>query len=93
MNILIDGQVLETDEIRRGIGVYFVNVLDNMIKQNAGDVWYITSSKYIGSGIFDEWTKKQLVLIKNDIFRPSTDYDTEDEYTDALNGLIKKLQE
>ena len=92
MNILIDGQVLETDEIRRGIGVYFINVLENMIKQNAGDVWYITSSKYIGSGIFDEWTKKQLVLIKNDLFRPSTDYAAEDEYTDALNGLIREYQ-
>ena len=36
MNILIDGQVLMTPEVQRGIGIYFIKVLENMIKNNYG---------------------------------------------------------
>ena len=92
MNILIDGQVLETGEIKRGIGVYFRNVLENMIRHNAGDLWYITSSKYCENGVLDEWVQSQLIFIKDDLFRPSTDYSSEDEYTDKLNETIRRYQ-
>lgn len=42
MNILVDGQTLSTPEINRGIGIYYRNVLCNMMRQNMSHSWYIT---------------------------------------------------
>ena len=92
MNILIDGQLLQTGEIRRGIGVYFRNVLENMVRNNAGDLWFVTTSNYYDENVIDEWVQSQITFIKDDIFRPSTDYSREDEYTDKLNEIIRENQ-
>ena len=44
MNILIDGQTLETPEVNRGIGIYFKNTLNNMVKMSFCHNWYIAVS-------------------------------------------------
>ena len=41
LNILVDGQTLQSPEINRGIGIYFKNVLNNMIKHSFEHNWYL----------------------------------------------------
>ena len=55
MNILVDGQTLETEEINRGIGVYFKNVLSHMVRYTAGNIWYIAVSRQESIHKFDPW--------------------------------------
>ena len=88
MNVLIDGQTLETDEINRGIGVYFKNVLCNMVKNTVGIVWYITASDKDSKNKIDIWTANRLNWIIDDIFRPSTEYCRGDQFADKVNEII-----
>lgn len=90
MNILVDGQTLETEEINRGIGVYFKNVLYNMIKNTAGTVWYITVSKEESIDKLDSWVASRLIPVVDAIFEPSFDYGREEQFTTRLNETIEK---
>lgn len=92
MNILVDGQTLETEEINRGIGVYFKNVLYNMICHTTGNVWYITVSKKESLKELEPWLANRLVPIVDDSFAPSFDYGREEKYTDKLNEMVKKYR-
>lgn len=89
MNILIDGQTLETEEINRGIGVYFKNVIANMIRYTTGNVWYITISNSESIKKIDRWTASRLNVIRDDIFAPSFEYDRQGLFTEKINDVIK----
>lgn len=89
MNILIDGQTLETEEINRGIGVYFKNVLSEMIKHTAGVVWYITVSSPEPVSRLSPWVAGRLTPVVDESFAPSADYKKEPEYTKKLNEVIE----
>lgn len=90
MNILVDGQTLETEEINRGIGVYFKNVLGDMIKNTIGNIWYITVSNPASLKKLDAWVANRVTPIADEYFAPSFDYNREDIYTDKLNECIEK---
>lgn len=90
MNILIDGQTLESPEIRRGIGVYFKNVLSNMIKHSCIHEWFITVSDEKSLGELESWVAEQLTPIAAPIFQPSTDYSRTVEYTSTLQKVIEQ---
>lgn len=89
MNILIDGQTLETEEINRGIGVYFKNVMANMVRYTAGNVWYITISNREAISRLDTWVARRLNIIEATEFAPSFEYERQDSYTEKINEAIK----
>lgn len=88
MNILVDGQTLETEEINRGIGVYFKNVLSNMIKHTSGTVWYISVSNRDVLNHLEQGVEERLNPIVDDMFAPSFDYSRAEVFTDRLNATI-----
>lgn len=88
MNILIDGQTLETEEINRGIGVYFKNVLYHLIRNNAGNIFYIMVSRIDSLEMLDPWIARQVLSITDDLFEPSFVYERESQYTDRVNEVI-----
>lgn len=90
MNILIDGQTLESPEINRGIGIYFKNVLNNMIKQSYEHKWYITVSNVKFLKVLDSWVVKRLTPVVNDIFIPGSDFERETEFTEQIKNIIKE---
>lgn len=92
MNILIDGQTLETEEINRGIGVYFKNLVANMVKQSVGNIWYITVSSEKALLKLDRWTAGRVIPIVDRIFAPGADYEREKDYTDRLNQAIAEYR-
>lgn len=91
MNILIDGQTLETPEINRGIGVYFKNVINNMIKQSYEHKWYITVSKEEAVHALDPWVVSRLIPVVNNIFVPNSDFSRTSEFTSKLQNTIEEL--
>lgn len=90
MNILIDGQTLETGEIERGIGVYFKNVLAEMVRQSVGDIWYIMVSSEKALSKLDRWTANRVIPVIDRVFAPGTDYTREDAFTDQVNQTVAK---
>ena len=89
MNILVDGQTLETEEINRGIGVYFKNVLSHMVRYTAGNIWYIAVSRQESVCKLDSWVADRLFPVVDEWFAPSFDYGREDGFTDRLNHAIE----
>ena len=89
MKILIDGQTLESPEINRGIGVYFKNVINNMVKQSFEHEWYITVSKESSLSVLDPWVASRLKPIVKDILKPSFDYEKNEEFTITLENIVE----
>ena len=92
MNILIDGQVLETPELNRGIGIYFKNVFNNMVKRSFSNVWYISISNRDVLQFLDPWVSERITPIVNPVFAPSTDYSKAEAFTIELNKVIQEYQ-
>lgn len=92
MKILIDGQTLETQEINRGIGNYFKNVVNNIIKIDFINEWYITVSNKSFVKKLDPWVVDKLNIIENQKFSPSninTSLDIANrEYTEEIQKTI-----
>ncbi len=89
MNILVDGQVLDTGEINRGIGVYFKHVLCNMIKKSCGNVWYITvGNRSSITKIKDPWVETRIHPLDDPFFKPSSDYKRTEKYTECINKIV-----
>lgn len=91
MNILIDGQVLMTPEVQRGIGIYFKKVLENMVRDNYGDNWYIVIGDRNALQSLDPWVSGRLTPIIDKDFCPGTDYEREEVYTEKLNNIIEQF--
>ncbi|MBQ8814199.1 MAG: glycosyltransferase family 4 protein [Lachnospiraceae bacterium] len=90
MNILIDGQTLETPEVNRGIGVYIKNTLNYMVKLSITHHWYIAVSDRSCLLALDPWVAKQLIPIEKDIFAPTTDYSLSEAYTRELEVIVEE---
>ncbi len=90
MNILIDGQTLQTPEVDRGIGVYFKNVLNNMVKRSYVHNWYITVSDKACLQALDPWVAQRLHPVVDPAFAPGTDYGRTDEYTAAMERVVAR---
>ena len=92
MNILVDGQTLASPEINRGIGVYFKNVLNNMVKRSFSNVWYIAVTNEGLLQLLDPWVAERIIPIVNSAFNPSTEYIKADAYTYELELIISKYE-
>jgi glycosyltransferase involved in cell wall biosynthesis len=90
MHILVDGQTLESAEINRGIGVYFKNVLNNMIKQSYEHKWYITVSNVDYLRVLDPWVITRLIPVVNNAFAPNGDFSRTAEFTGHIRNAIEK---
>lgn len=90
MNILVDGQTLETPEVNRGIGVYFKNVLNNMVKQSYEHNWYITISNKTAVRNLDSWVSNRITVITSESFTPCSDFHKTDSYTRELQKAVNQ---
>jgi glycosyltransferase involved in cell wall biosynthesis len=90
MNILIDGQTLESAELNRGIGVYFKNTLNCLVKGSYIHNWYITVSNSSTVTNLDPWAAKRVTTLIDPIFAPGFDYERTSDYTLALRKTVKQ---
>jgi len=63
MNILIDSQTLYTPEIQRGIGVYFKELIEALIKSNIEHDFYILVKNEDDIKIFSEFTFSNVIPV------------------------------
>lgn len=91
MNILVDGQTLESAEINRGIGVYFKNVLNNMVKQSYEHNWYITVSNVDFLRVLDPWVVNRLIPLVNNAFAPNADFERATEFSSQMKSAIEEV--
>lgn len=89
MNILIDGQTLETPELNRGIGIYCTNIINDMMKESFVHEWYITLSNPLNVKYLDPWVRKRIKVVGAKSFFPGADYERESDFTDKINQAIE----
>jgi len=82
MNILIDGQTLNTPDIRRGIGVYFINIINNLLKQDYCNRFYVTVLNKSSLAVFEPWVAEKIIPIS------CAEAHTTASYTNHLNRII-----
>ena len=92
MNILVDGQTLGTPEINRGIGVYFRNVFNNMVKQSYEHNWYVTLANPNAIKYLDPWVSKRVKIISSPEFAPGSDFERTDRFTDRYREVIEEYK-
>lgn len=90
MNILIDGQTLETPEVNRGIGIYFKNTLNNMVKMSFCHNWYIAVSNADSIKALDTWVQKRLHVVVNEAFAPCSDFSRTELFTSAVENAVSQ---
>ncbi|QWT52104.1 glycosyltransferase [Eubacterium sp. MSJ-33] len=90
MNILIDGQTFNTPEIHRGIGVYVKSVINNLLRINYENEWYIAISNSKNLDELIPYAQSKLHIICNEAFTPCTDYEKNQDYTNELESIIQK---
>lgn len=88
MNILVDGQTLESAEVNRGIGVYFKNTLNNMVKQRYEHNWFIMLSRESAVSVLDPWVAGRVAVIIDPIFEPCSNYSRTEAYTNAVKNAV-----
>ena len=88
MNILVDGQTLSTPEIYRGIGIYFKNVLTNMVKSDLIHSWYISVDKKSSLSALPEYVQSRLIPVESKLFNPTSDYSKCASYSRMLESVI-----
>jgi glycosyltransferase involved in cell wall biosynthesis len=90
MNILVDGQTLESAELNRGIGIYFKNTLNCMVKGSYDHRWFITVSDPASVAHLDPWVSERLTVIVDPVFAPGFDYERTADFTTALQKAVKR---
>jgi glycosyltransferase involved in cell wall biosynthesis len=88
MNILVDGQTFESAEINRGIGVYFKNVLNNMVKRSYGHNWFVSVGDARAIECLDPWVARQIKPIVSAVFSPGFDYERTVRYREGLKEIV-----
>ena len=63
MKILIDGQTLRTPEINRGIGKYFLNVVENILNVDFTNDFFLVAPNGSKLDVFAPWTREKLHVI------------------------------
>ena len=71
MNILIDAQTLHTPEINRGIGTYFKEMLESMLKSDFINTFYITAQDTHHLNPLSDFAKSKLKLLTHHHFNPN----------------------
>src|SRR2546421_2141788 len=91
MKILIDGQTLLTPEINRGIGVYFRNVVENLLLTDFVNDFYITAPS-ASLNHLSAWAREKLCVVDDWLVdaNPQKRSNPARRYTDFVNELIEK---
>ncbi len=71
MNILIDGQTLHTPEINRGIGTYFKEMIEAMLRNDFVNNFYITIEDEKKLSCFSDFTQNKLIKLRNPSCNPT----------------------
>lgn len=90
MNFLVDGQTFMSEEINRGIGVYFKNVLNNLVKCGFQHKWFIVVGDKRSLQCLDSWVLTRVNVIENQLFSANNSFENNSLYTDTLNDIIIK---
>jgi len=96
MKILIDGQTLQTPEINRGIGKYFVNSIENMLQYDFTNDFFLNVPPHANLTVLSPWVRQKLHVVENEAYntRASTNGDGpqyEQVYSDTLHSDIERL--
>ena len=92
MKILIDGQTLDTQDIRRGIGITLVNTLDKLLFNGFQNVYYLTLRTEKNLNVFSNWALSQLKLIKNNN-ENVYNFNNENDYESNIQTYSKFIEE
>jgi len=92
MKILIDGQTLLTPEIDRGIGKYFLNIVENILSVDFTNEFFLVVPNASKLDAFALWAREKLHVIEQ---RPNGHGRESEEaltssYSDNINDLISK---
>lgn len=97
MNILIDAQTLYTNEINRGIGTYFKQMIEQVLKYDFTGSFYIlvTNDEYIE--YFSLYVNSKLKLIQHKFANPQELLKTNRKrahgiYSDTIDEMIKEYK-
>jgi len=91
MNILIDGQTLHTAEIDRGIGTYFQEMIEAMLRNDFVNTFYITVDNIEKLQILSDFSQNKLIVLINDKYNPSLLLNSNRQTaTDIYSELIAK---
>src|ERR1051325_3637111 len=90
MRILIDGQTLATPEIRRGIGVYFRNTIENVLANDLSNDYHIVANDVRELECFSQWGRDR---INFRVIEPSnlsaSEAERTEQYSDFINRIIE----
>lgn len=90
MRILIDGQTLATPEIRRGIGVYFRNVIENILANDLSNDFYIVANNIRQLECFSPWVRERIGFLETNQLNSSTfEAQRRKQYSDFLSRIIE----
>src|SRR2546423_401701 len=91
MKILIDGQTLLTPEINRGIGVYFRNLVENLLLNDFVNDFYISTPSTSLSHL-SPWAREKLCVVDDWFVSANRQKGSNParRYTDFVNELIEK---
>ncbi len=70
MNILIDGQTLHTAEISRGIGTYFKEMVESIIRNDFVNIFYITIDDESRLDHLSSYARDKLIYLVDTQFNP-----------------------
>ncbi|MGQ0761232.1 MAG: glycosyltransferase family 4 protein [Acidobacteriota bacterium] len=92
MKILIDGQTLLTRELTRGIGKYFLNIVENILSVDFTNDFFLVAPNASKLDAFAPWAREKLHVIEqraNGHGRGSEEALTS-SYSDSINDSISK---
>ena len=90
MKILIDGQTLATPEMQRGIGVYFRNVIENILANDLSNDFFLAANDGQQLDWFSPWVRDRIGFIQTEATN-SSNSETEGtaHYSDFINRTIE----
>lgn len=97
MNILIDSQTIYTPEINRGIGVYFLHLVEHILSNNFKHDFYILVHTKDDLKIFSKFAQQNLIPITTDDFDLFFSNDavfnetTTTTYSNLIHTIIKNF--
>lgn len=92
MKILIDGQTLLTPEINRGIGKYFLNIVENVLSVDFTHDFFLVAPNTGKLDALAPWAREKLHVIEQRANGRGPGYEEAltSSYSDSINDLISK---
>lgn len=91
MKILIDGQTLLTPEINRGIGKYFLNIVENILSVDFTNDFSLVVPNRSNVDAFAPWAREKLHVIEPRANGHGSGHDAAASgYSDSINDLISQ---